>query len=492
MEGCEVRSLLVGFVRLLLRIFFSRVEQEGIERVPRTEPCMFVLNHPNGLLDPMVLTGLAPRPLAFMAKSTLFAVPLLGALMRVLDCLPVYRHQDAGSDTTQNQKTFASARAWLARGGSIALFPEGTTHSKPHLLPIKTGAARIALGTVAQEASAALWIVPAGLYYTKKGYFRSKVLLVYGRPLRVDQSDLAEGPEAQAAADPHAGGSLPGVTSAAATSEAAPGGEPTRAAVGRLSLRIQQALEALALQASEQRILDQVAIAQQLFASGVGTATLYDELTARQRFVEGYQRLAAHDAARLAEFERRLLGFDHDLAAAGLSYQDIVVRHAPGQSLVKTAALAVAELLVLGVPALVGILVHAPIYEGVAWLAHRLAREDDTVLSTYKLFGSLLLYPVLWAGLAWYVHLGRGWLLGLLTFPGAWLCALAALRLLERAEQGSRGSRALLCFLTRRGEFARLVEEQSQLRDEFRRLGEAMGLLEVAAASDLTPESAAS
>jgi 1-acyl-sn-glycerol-3-phosphate acyltransferase len=92
---------------------------------------------------------------SFLAKSTLLKMPVIGALARALDTLPVYRQQDAGENTSRNSETFALARRLLARGGGIAIFPEGVSHNEPRLLRLKTGAARIALGAAARREQGA-------------------------------------------------------------------------------------------------------------------------------------------------------------------------------------------------------------------------------------------------------------------------------------------------------------------------------------------------
>ena len=68
-------------LRLFLRIFFRRVETSGMHRVPDAGPLVLVLNHPNGLIDPLFVLAYAPRPVAFLAKSPLFRMPLIGTLI---------------------------------------------------------------------------------------------------------------------------------------------------------------------------------------------------------------------------------------------------------------------------------------------------------------------------------------------------------------------------------------------------------------------------
>ena len=105
------RRILCGVLRLTLRIFFHHIEVAGLERVPRTGAVIFVLNHPNGLVDPVFILCLAPRQVSFLAKSPLFRMPVIGYFVRALDAIPVYRRQDKGEDTSRNRETFQKSSA---------------------------------------------------------------------------------------------------------------------------------------------------------------------------------------------------------------------------------------------------------------------------------------------------------------------------------------------------------------------------------------------
>ena len=125
------RRILCAVLRLALRIYFRRVEIVGLENVPAAKPVIFVLNHPNALVDPVFLLCLAPRRVSFLAKAPLFRMPVIGSLVRALDSLPAYRQQDAGEDVTRNRETFEAARQLLSRGGTIGICPEGVSHNEP-------------------------------------------------------------------------------------------------------------------------------------------------------------------------------------------------------------------------------------------------------------------------------------------------------------------------------------------------------------------------
>src|SRR6266550_303161 len=114
-----IRRIICAVLRIALRVYFRRIEVIGLENVPPESPVIFVLNHPNGLVDPAFLLCLAPRRVAFIAKAPLFRMPLIGSLVRALDSLPAYRPQDKGQDVNRNIETFVAARKLLARGIAI-------------------------------------------------------------------------------------------------------------------------------------------------------------------------------------------------------------------------------------------------------------------------------------------------------------------------------------------------------------------------------------
>jgi glycerol-3-phosphate O-acyltransferase/dihydroxyacetone phosphate acyltransferase len=139
----------------LVRLYYPARSVDSGERIPRGKPLVFVLNHPNGLLDPIVLRVASGRPSRFLAKSTLFGNPLGRLAMSAFGSIPVYRAHESGArsgDASRNDVSFARCRAELAAGSVLALFPEGVSHSDPEMRPLKIGAARIALSGRAHRA----------------------------------------------------------------------------------------------------------------------------------------------------------------------------------------------------------------------------------------------------------------------------------------------------------------------------------------------------
>ncbi len=170
--------------RLIVKAWFRSVETQGMDQITADRPILICANHANGFVDPVLLVATSPRPVRFLAKSTLWKVPGLGPLLGLAGVLPVYRRQD-GSDTSDNAKSFAACEAELIVDGAIGIFPEGTVNDTLKLLPLRTGAARIALGARASSADA-LRIVPVGLLYEDKATPRTRVLVRARDPIDLD------------------------------------------------------------------------------------------------------------------------------------------------------------------------------------------------------------------------------------------------------------------------------------------------------------------
>jgi 1-acyl-sn-glycerol-3-phosphate acyltransferase len=170
-----VRTLLLPLLRL---VFLMRVS--GADNVPRTGPAVIAPNH-KSFWDAFFVSAVTRRRIFYMGKSELFQ-GRRGRLLLALGGFPVLRGES-------DADAIETARAVLARGDVLALFPEGTRVSDPLVLGApKRGAARLAI-----EAGAP--VVPTAISGTEKRRWPlpRRVQVAFGEPVPV--SDLEATPE---------------------------------------------------------------------------------------------------------------------------------------------------------------------------------------------------------------------------------------------------------------------------------------------------------
>lgn len=176
---------LIGWIgRFATALLLRRVEVAGRSRLPKGRPVLVVANHFNGFVDPLVIATALGRLPRFIAKSGLAKIPIGGFLLRRAGVVFVHRQVDKGGPVG-NDDAFRECHQALVERDVVAIFPEGTTHDRPRMDPIKTGAARIALGARAAGATGVV-ILPVGLTFPDKVALRSSALVQLGTPIELD------------------------------------------------------------------------------------------------------------------------------------------------------------------------------------------------------------------------------------------------------------------------------------------------------------------
>lgn len=169
--------------------WFAKIEVRGAENLPREGAYVLAPNH-HSEFDPLTVAvatwrlGRAPR---FMAKESLFRVPVLGAALRATGMVPVTRGKSGAS------QSMAQANDIVKKARGVVVYPEGTLTRDPDVWPMrgKSGAVRLALAGNIPLIPVAHWgeqqFMPR---YGKLKLFppRRRVTVVVGKP--VDMSDF--------------------------------------------------------------------------------------------------------------------------------------------------------------------------------------------------------------------------------------------------------------------------------------------------------------
>ena len=441
--------LVRGIARLLLWLFYRRIEVVGRDRIPLTGPLIVTPNHHNALVDAMLIVATFSRPIRALAKSTLFRHPLIAPFLWLTGSVPVYRRAEAGDDPRRNDEMFGAVVGALRAGEAVLIFPEGRSQPQPTVLPLRTGVARIALGTEETDtqagARAGVTILPVGLAYHEPGIFRSaSVVVKIGQPLpSADALTLARR-------------------------------EPARA-VRLLTDRLHEAIRAQMVEAEDQHTLDLLVALEHAWweeaarrGEPAGPPDPGRSLAWRQQVARGAAALAVTEPDRVRDVRRRLEEYRARLDEVGITGEQLgrpytvkLVTRYVGENLLWLA---------LGLPlALWGIVCHALPY----WLtgvAAGLIPSTPEEEATDKMAAGVVLYPLLWIGEGWGVWRLAGFralvVFAVLLVPSG----LLALAWRERLGEVARQARAFFRFLGDRDLHRALMRERQALVEEVRGL----------------------
>ena len=114
-------ELLKPVVGVALHWYYRSILTEGIERVPMDGPVFLAVNHPNALVDALVVGYAVPRRVRFTAKATIFGNPLAARFLRTVGVVPLRRASDesqsgapAATDAERNAARNAASRSAAA------------------------------------------------------------------------------------------------------------------------------------------------------------------------------------------------------------------------------------------------------------------------------------------------------------------------------------------------------------------------------------------
>ena len=457
----------VGALRLVVRAFFREVVVSGLENIPPEGGGIVVSWHPNGLIDPALIITTFPRQIVFGARHGIFRWPLLGQLMRAVGTVPIFRARDLPNMSkteraAANAKSLSALANAIAAGSVSALFPEGHSHDAPHLINIKTGAAR--LFHQAQRSTPANApppvVIPVGLHYDDKDLFRSNAMVEYHPPISLSPSMCAHGDC---------------------------GPEEQRQRVRALTLEIERVLHDVVLATEswhKHHLMHRArtlirAERSQRAGRKLNKPNVEERTLGFARIRAGYQQRVKEQPEAVRALLDRVEDYHQDLQA--LQIRDHELDHAPrwlSATLVVGLVFQVLTVFLIAPPVLlVGYVVNAP-GAGLLWLLGRMAAKEKKDEATIKLLVGALLFPLSWLAAGIGAAMVHRWLHGLFpTIPdtpvlaGFTVAALAAaggasaVRYQRVAGETARAVRVRMTRRLQRRALARLRVERADLHD---------------------------
>jgi len=441
-----LKRAVAGLVRLLVDLFYRRVEVTGLVNVPPEGPVLFVANHFNGLVDPMLVLRVVERPVVFVAKSTLWKIPLLRTILDFLGCVPVVRRGEEDQENSskgeeRNRGSFEKLAEVLERDGAILIFPEGRSHSDPRLSEIRTGAARVLL--LSRKTPV---VLPLGLWFTKKEEFRSEALVKVGAPVP-------------------------------------PPNDPT---VEAWTEAIERGLLGVTLNAHDWEDHEVVAAVEALYGRSVernflegeeGLGRVGRSFRVRQLLLAARGALEKTNPGEVASLARRALAFNHLLSRIRLS--PAALDEPPPVGVVAFHTLKALLFVLLGFPvAVLGVVAWWVPYRLCGVIATRVpgASEQRDQIALYKLVAGTVLFPLFLALETAAVWSVAGALWAALAFAVLPFAGFSSLFYFEYASWRERQARELLALAFMPGRIAHLrvrrealVAECDRLAGAFRR-----------------------
>jgi glycerol-3-phosphate O-acyltransferase/dihydroxyacetone phosphate acyltransferase len=426
----------VRFVgRFWVWFFFKHVDVRHPERVPPRGPGLLCINHPNNLIDSLLVSAVLTRKVHYLATAALFRHAILARFLAACGAIAVYRKQDDPDKMDKNADSFRACFDALARGALIGIYPEGTTHAETRVQRIKTGAARIALAYEAGRAGVpggALALIPVGLTFDARKSFRGHVRIAFGEPVAV------------------------------APYLAAYHDDPIRA-VHALTSAIQWAMQAQVLHIERPDRVELVRAVEDLYRSALVQelqeerglpGRVIDPLRISRTIADAVAYFEEHEPERLEYLWREVERYRALLAAYRVRDQAVRTRPEHGSARRRFRRSWQAS---LGLPVfLYGAALNAPAYFLPRWLARRMASKE-TDYATARLLASIVAFPLCWgleAAIVWRLA-GAAW--SAVFAASLPLTGLLAYRYLAGARRFGSQVRFGLLALTRRQAASRLL-----------------------------------
>ena len=187
----EISQLWFRFVRFYIKIgmyfYTKKITVVGKENIPKKGAVLFAVNHPNGLIDPLIVTTNNVRTSFFLVKAAAFKNPIVEKILNSLNLIAIYRMRDGIDQLAKNEEVFNKCFDILHREESLMIFPEGSDNRNRSVRTLSKGFTRIVFGALEKYPDLKIQVVPVGVTYQNSTHYPCKVALYYGTPIDANE-----------------------------------------------------------------------------------------------------------------------------------------------------------------------------------------------------------------------------------------------------------------------------------------------------------------
>jgi len=176
-----------AIIKLALKLFYAKIVIVGKDASNYKKATIILANHPNALIDPLLIACHSSLKPHFLARASVFSNPIIAKLLNFIRMIPVYRIRDGKENMSKNQKTFDSCSNILMQNEAILIFVEGNHSHVRGLRPLKRGFIRIIEQTLEKYKDLEIDILPVGINYSNPSKSGSSVSICFGERIKVNE-----------------------------------------------------------------------------------------------------------------------------------------------------------------------------------------------------------------------------------------------------------------------------------------------------------------
>jgi len=174
------------YITIGFAFYYKKIIVKGLENIPKNKAVMFISNHPNALIDPLLIATTDGRNTHYLTQAGVFSNKFVKKILFSFNMIPVYRIRDGYSTVSEeNEKIFQYCYSLLKKGKCILIFAEGSHNMQHKVRPLRKGFARIVFGAIDTHNDLEIDVIPVGVNYTNATNYGSKVSICYGKPMAV-------------------------------------------------------------------------------------------------------------------------------------------------------------------------------------------------------------------------------------------------------------------------------------------------------------------
>lgn len=174
-------SSIKKYIKVAVSFFYKDIKTTFLAEIPNDKPILFVANHQNAMMDPLVIATSVPRPIYFIARAAAFKNSVAAFLLRKLQAIAIYRVRDGVDSRKLNEAVFEHCLSLFKANNAILIFPEGSHSIKRQVRSLRLGFTRITLDFLKTNPTKEFIIIPVGLNYTDTKIFGASLHILYGK-----------------------------------------------------------------------------------------------------------------------------------------------------------------------------------------------------------------------------------------------------------------------------------------------------------------------